>query len=42
MSVPVQELVAAESMEHAECVLCGSCVDGCPSKAIRYSFGSGK
>ncbi|MDP2233591.1 MAG: 4Fe-4S dicluster domain-containing protein [Actinomycetota bacterium] len=42
MSVPVQELVAAESMEHAECVLCGSCVDGCPSKVIRYSFSGGK
>lgn len=42
MSLKVDEMVAAEKMEHAECILCGSCVDGCPSKAIRYRFAAGK
>ncbi|MBU4555789.1 MAG: 4Fe-4S binding protein [Actinobacteria bacterium] len=42
MSVPVQELVASESMEHTECVLRGTCADVCPSKVIHYSFSGGK
>lgn len=42
MSLPVQEMVAAQSMERAECILCGTCVDGCPNKAIRYEFSAGK
>jgi len=29
-------------MEDDECMLCGSCVDGCPSDAIRYSFSAGR
>ena len=41
MSLPVQELVQAGGMEHSECILCGSCVDGCPSSAIRYTFRHG-
>jgi ferredoxin-type protein NapH len=42
MSLPVQEMVAAVSMERTECILCGSCTDACPSKAIRFSFSAGK
>jgi polyferredoxin len=42
MGLDVPAMVAAGSMENAECVLCGQCVDNCPSKAIRYSFSGGK
>ncbi|MHC1781188.1 MAG: 4Fe-4S binding protein [Anaerolineaceae bacterium] len=42
MSLDVNAMVKAEKMENDECLLCGSCIDGCPSKAIRYSFSSGK
>lgn len=41
MSIDVQASVAAGSMEHPECVLCGTCVDGCPHHAIRFTFSSG-
>lgn len=39
MSLDVNALVHAASMEHSECSLCGACVDGCPEKAIRFTFG---
>jgi NAD-dependent dihydropyrimidine dehydrogenase PreA subunit len=42
MGLDVQALVLAGSMEDAECVLCGSCVDVCPRKTLRYSFSSGR
>ena len=42
MSLDVNVMVAIEKMEHAECILCGTCVDNCSKKAIRYSFSSGK
>ena len=42
MSLDVNGLVKSGHMEHTECILCGSCVDGCPSKAIVYSFSKGK
>ncbi|RPI02807.1 MAG: 4Fe-4S binding protein [Calditrichaeota bacterium] len=38
MSLPVEEMVNSEKMEHHECILCGTCVDGCNAKAIRYSL----
>jgi ferredoxin-type protein NapH len=38
MSLAVNEMVAAQKMEHAECILCGSCIDGCPTRTIRYRF----
>ncbi len=41
MSLPVESMVASGRMEHAECVLCGTCVDGCRRSAIRYGFGRG-
>ena len=42
MSLDVNAMVQIEKMEHAECILCGTCVDGCSKKAIRYSFSAGK
>ena len=38
MSLDVQSMVKSGIMEHSECILCGSCVDHCPSRSIRYSF----
>jgi ferredoxin-type protein NapH len=37
MSLPVQEMVQNNSMENAECILCGICVDTCPKKAISFA-----
>jgi ferredoxin-type protein NapH len=42
MSLDVQAMVAARSMEDAECLLCGTCVDACAQRAIRYSFSTGR
>jgi ferredoxin-type protein NapH len=42
MGLDVQGMVASGSMENAECVLCGECVDSCPQRVIRYSFSAGK
>ena len=42
MSLPVEEMVKSNRMENAECILCGTCVDSCPTKAIKYSFSAGK
>ncbi len=42
MSIDVQKMVADARMENAECVLCGTCVDVCPRKSIRYSYSAGK
>ena len=41
MSLDVNAMVQANQMENAECILCGSCVDTCPKKTIRYSFSRG-
>ena len=38
MSLPVEEMVQVNKMENSECVLCGTCVDGCKSNAIRFKF----
>lgn len=38
MSLPVEEMVGQNIMENKECVLCGTCVDGCEQGAIRYSW----
>jgi ferredoxin len=38
MSLPVSWMVGRGEMGDDECLLCGSCVDACPSKAIRFSF----
>jgi ferredoxin-type protein NapH len=42
MSLDVNAMVQIEKMENVECILCGTCVDNCSQKAIRYSFSSGK
>ncbi len=42
MSLDVNAMVQVEKMENLECILCGTCVDGCAKKAIRYSFSAGK
>ena len=38
MSLPVEEMVNQGRMENAECILCGTCVDGCKDGAIQYSW----
>jgi ferredoxin-type protein NapH len=38
MSLPVNEMVAAGDMRHADCILCGECVDICKRQAISYRF----
>lgn len=42
MSLDVNAMVQNEKMEHPECILCGTCVDNCAKKTIRYAFSSGK
>jgi ferredoxin-type protein NapH len=42
MSLDVNAMVKTEKMEHAECILCGTCVDNCAKKAIRYSFSASR
>lgn len=42
MSLDVNAMVQAGKMENPECILCGTCVDNCTKKVIRYSFSSGK
>jgi ferredoxin-type protein NapH len=42
MSLDVNAMVQQASMGDGECILCGGCVDGCPKKAIRFSFSGGK
>jgi len=38
MSLDVNSMVKAGQMENSECILCGSCVDGCSQHAIQYRF----
>ena len=38
MSLDVNGMVQARLMENSECILCGSCVDGCSKDAIHYRF----
>ncbi len=42
MSLEVDAMVLSGNMEHTECILCGTCVDNCTKKAIRYSFSPSK
>lgn len=42
MQLPVTEMVASETMRTTECFMCETCVDVCPSKAIRLGFGRAK
>lgn len=38
MSLEVNSMVQKGSMINSECILCGTCVDGCPEGAIKYAF----
>jgi len=38
MSLPVEDLVDQNKIENTECILCGTCIDGCKYKVINYSF----
>jgi len=38
MSLDVNGMVQKGSMKNYECVLCGTCVDGCPEGVIQYAF----
>ncbi|HEY3374470.1 MAG TPA: 4Fe-4S dicluster domain-containing protein [Candidatus Aquicultor sp.] len=42
MSLDVNQMVQRGSMTNSECILCGTCVDGCSKGAIAYSFSAGK
>lgn len=42
MSLNVNEMVHADTMENSGCILCGSCVDTCPKDVIHYTVSSGK
>jgi ferredoxin-type protein NapH len=39
MSLPVELMVQKNIMESCECILCGTCVDGCRESVIRFRFG---
>jgi polyferredoxin len=39
MSLPVEKMVNQKNMENKECILCGTCVDGCQQGAIIYYWG---
>ena len=41
MSLAVDQMVQQEDMENSECILCGNCVDGCPTDAISFCFKRG-
>ncbi len=38
MSLDVNYMVQKGSMENTECILCGTCVDGCSESVIKYAF----
>lgn len=42
MSLPVSALVQTGRIEHPECILCGTCADGCHKNAIRFAVRRGR
>jgi ferredoxin-type protein NapH len=38
MSLDVNGMVLKGSMVNSECILCGTCADGCTKGVIKYSF----
>lgn len=42
MQLPVADMVQDDAMRTTECFMCETCVDACPSKAIRLGFGRAK
>ena len=41
MNLDVNAMVQAGAMDDSECILCGTCIDGCPKEVIHYSFSAG-
>ena len=37
----LEQKVLKGHLEHAECILCGTCIDTCPKDAIHYTFSGG-
>ena len=38
MSLPVEVMVKTNKLENAECILCGTCIDSCKYKIIKFAF----
>ena len=38
MSLPVKQMVAAGDLRRTDCIMCGSCADGCRRGVIAYGF----
>lgn len=38
MSLPVEGMIHKNKLENSECILCGSCIDGCEFDVIKYAF----
>lgn len=38
MSLPVEDMVTQKRMENTECILCGSCVDGCKQGVVSFTW----
>ena len=38
MSLPVESMMLKNTLENTECILCGSCIDGCEFDVIKYAF----
>lgn len=38
MSLPVERMIHKNKLENTECILCGSCIDGCEFDVINYAF----
>lgn len=38
MSLPVSAMVQRNCMVNSECILCGECVDTCPSGVVKFGF----
>ena len=38
MSLPVERMVKSNKMENTECILCGTCIDGCEFNVISFSI----
>jgi NAD-dependent dihydropyrimidine dehydrogenase PreA subunit len=38
MSLNVSEMVQEDSMNHNDCILCGSCLETCPKSTIKFAW----
>lgn len=39
MSLPVQQSVVMQNVEHPDCILCGNCIDNCLKNVLKYQWG---